>query len=331
MKDSIILIALVLMLALAACTPGAGTADTNTAGSNPAASAQVAADGDLSAQARLALGTLKLETTGPAVDETQAKALLPLWQALQALGDSDTTADAELQAVVHQIEKGMTADQISAINGMDLSSDTIAQMQESGELGFGGPGMESGTRGDNGATTAGGSGSAGGFVGGGGPGGLAGGPPPGGDFGGPGGFGPGGGNISEDQLATRQAEFANMDPAALQDRMLLMSVIRLMQTKTGEMPQRPGGGAFEAIFTAASEATGLSADEIQAKLAEGKTLAQVIEEAGGDVAAVRTAAVAAIQALPDASTLDAGQMVDGWLNQVMQPPPQPNAQATPAP
>ena len=54
---------------------------------------------------------------------------------------------------------------------------------------------------------------------------------------------PDGGEFSEDDLATREAAMADMDPAEMQARMLTGMVVRLLQTKTGEMPTGgPGGG-----------------------------------------------------------------------------------------
>lgn len=328
MKHWTMLFALVGLLGLAACSSGEAAttdtgaggakADTNSAESGSNTLELITDDSDLSPLSQLALGTLQLEGTDQAVSEDQAATLLPLWQALQTLSTSDTTAAAELDAVVRQVQRSMTAGQIQAMNDMDLSADKLAEMLENGELGFG-RGMGAGGGRGNGTGSG---GNAGGMAGGG-PGGM--GFPPGGMPGG----GPGGylGGVTQDQMATRQAEFANMDPAELQEQMLLGSVVRLLQTKTGEMPARPGGGAFDAIFTAVSEATGLSMEEIQAQMAEGETMAQVIEEAGGDVEAVRAAAIAAIEALPDVGDLDAAQMVDDWFSRTMQPPPM----ETPAP
>jgi hypothetical protein len=314
MKDIVILLFLVALLALAACTP----AGDGAAVAPPEGLEQidlVAGGGDLSLQGKLALGIVQLEETDMAVTEAQATEMLPLWQALLTLSNSDTTADAELEAVVRQIQKAITPEQLQAIDAMELTADSLAALQESGALVIGfnqelpADAAGGGTRPQ-----------------------FGGGAPPPGDFvvlGGPGG-GPAGGagaDLSEDDLATRQAEFANIDPAEMQERMLTGIVVRLLQTKTGEAPDRPGFAAFEAILAAVSEATGLSATDVQAQVSEGKTLAQVIEDAGGDMAAVRAAAIEAIQALPDGQDIDAGEMVDRLLSQATQPIPP----GTPAP
>ena len=76
---------------------------------------------------QLTLGTLMLEGTPDAVTPEQAAQLLPLWQALQALTASGTSATAETNAVLAQIEATMTQAQLGAINTMRLTS---PQMQE---------------------------------------------------------------------------------------------------------------------------------------------------------------------------------------------------------
>jgi hypothetical protein len=93
----------------------------------------------LDPSSQLALGTLNLEGTADAVTETQAAALLPLWQVLQ--GD-ELRSDAERYATVRQIEATMTQAQVSAIAGMRLTqSDAQAWAQHQGtvQLLTGGP------------------------------------------------------------------------------------------------------------------------------------------------------------------------------------------------
>ena len=324
MKSWIIVIGLVLLLALGACSPTGGTAETAAADSNEV----TLTDGDLSVAAQLALGTVQLEETEQAVSETQAAELLPLWQAYQTLSQSDTTAAVELEALAGQIQRAMTAEQVQAIAGMDLTADTLTEMQASGELGFGGFARGDEASGATGATNGDFQTLEGGMAGGGPPGDFAAGGGPGGGGGGamPGGAMPGGGfaggEISEDDLATREAAFADMDPAEMQTRMLTGMVVRLLQTKTGEAPAGgPGGGmgmggpSFDAALAAAAEATGLSADDIRAQMAEGQTLTAIIEANGGDVAAVRAALIETLSAQPQAAEMDVEQMADRMLGE----------------
>ena len=84
------------------------------------------------------LGTIRLEGTGDAVAPEQATALLPLWQSLQG----GVTAQAEVNAVLKQIEGTMSQEQLAAIAGMNLTQEDLrAWMQEQGMGGgFAGPG-----------------------------------------------------------------------------------------------------------------------------------------------------------------------------------------------
>lgn len=84
----------------------------------------------LPASTQLVLGTLLLEGTGNAVTAEQAAALLPLWRALQG---GNVQAGAEVNAVLAQIERAMTAEQLQAIASMQLTRDDLtAWAQESG-------------------------------------------------------------------------------------------------------------------------------------------------------------------------------------------------------
>ncbi len=267
----------------------------------------------LSVAAQLALGTVQLEETDNAVNEAQAETLIPLWQALQSLSNSDTAADVELQAVTNQIQESMTVAQIQAIFDMKLTTDSLAELAQEGGFGRGlggfarGAGQDGQTEGDF---------QGGGFRGGGpggGPGGgiIIGGFPGGGPEGGfPGG---GFGNLDEDALATRQAEFAS-GTSGFQDLLMMNMVIRLLQTKTGEIVDNQGANPAGVVFTAVSEALGLNIEKIRAQWIDGATLADVITNKGGDVSVVRETIISALKELPDAANLDAEQLADDWLN-----------------
>jgi hypothetical protein len=94
----------------------------------------VSYDGALDASTQLVLGTIRLEETDNAVTPGQAAALLPLWQALRG----GVTAQAEVAAVLKQIEGTMTQEQLEAIAAMQLTQEDLrAWMQEQG-VGMGG-------------------------------------------------------------------------------------------------------------------------------------------------------------------------------------------------
>jgi len=88
----------------------------------------------MNASSQLALGTLQLEETENAVTPEQAAALLPLWRALQG----GVTVQAEVNAVLKQIEGTMSQEQLAAIAAMRLTQEGLRTWME--EQGLGGPG-----------------------------------------------------------------------------------------------------------------------------------------------------------------------------------------------
>ncbi|MEM7799231.1 MAG: hypothetical protein AAF633_08585 [Chloroflexota bacterium] len=292
-KKIIILLSTLLTLALAACG-GQASPEPAAAGNGNNGQAQAQGgggfqvpefEGELSPVGSLALGTLQLEQTSFAIDETQAEALLEQWTALQALSNSDTTAEIELNAVAGQIESSLTAEQQNAIDGMTLSMDVVNGLVAEGGLTLGG-------RGGNGQGGQGEAGQGGGERGGGGggiPGGGGGGRGQGG-FGGGQGGGPGGGQIDEDTIATRQAQFTNGTAA---DRMLVNAVIRQLNEKAGVV--NPRQAMNQAIMSTTADALGISTEELQAQFEEGLTIPEVLNEAGVDIDQFQADLLAALE------------------------------------
>jgi hypothetical protein len=246
----------------------------------------------LSLEGQLALGVLRLEGTALAVDETQAATLLPLWQAYQALASSGTAAPVELEAVLAQIARTMTADQIAAIGEMQLTNQQVAELAAEGVLGVG-RGWGAGQGGATGQGPGGGIPGAGGGMGRG--------------FGGEPGVG---GSLDANALATRQAE---RESGAFQGQALTVAVIRLLQTTTGETPQ--SGLVAETVLSVLAAATGLDSAAIQAQLAAGTPAVAIVEAAGADVARTRLALEAALNQLDNAAELDIPEIIDRWLGQ----------------
>lgn len=117
-----------LALLLAACG-GAETASVDAAvavpigeDSDTAATLSEEYEDAANLRSQLALGTLRLEGTPRAITASQAQALLPLWQTLQALGDSSTSAPEEVEAVLDQITASLSEEQVSAIAGLHLTN-----------------------------------------------------------------------------------------------------------------------------------------------------------------------------------------------------------------
>ena len=87
---------------------------------------------------KLMLGTVKLDVTEYAIDAEQASQLLPLWKALRSLGESETTAQAEIDALISQIEDTMTVEQVNAIDTMQLTMQDMGAVAETLGIEMGG-------------------------------------------------------------------------------------------------------------------------------------------------------------------------------------------------
>jgi hypothetical protein len=230
----------VLVIVLAAC--GAKASPTTTAsgattnGGTTGASGGYTANGTPSARnltqslppaESLLIGTLKLQGTGNAVTATQAAALVPLWQAYAQLTSSNTAAQAEIDAVVTQIQQILTPAQVQAITAMKLTRQNMVTEMSSLGLTNGGangtPGFSftprpGGGTGGGARSAGGGGGGGGGFFAGGGGGGF-----PGGGGGGGGVPGAGGTTTRPTPNATQQAlraQYANRIPTPLIDALV---------------------------------------------------------------------------------------------------------------
>jgi len=121
MKKSIFRIALLTLLTVSliyACAPTVEATPTSLASTYLSIEYSDAAN----VRSQLAYGTLKLADTANAVTAEQAKTLIPLWQAVISLSGDTTTASEELTAVQDQITAAMTADQLKAIAGMQITN-----------------------------------------------------------------------------------------------------------------------------------------------------------------------------------------------------------------
>lgn len=243
--------AMILMLAISACA--GSTPVDNDAGLGASAQNEVnpgpGADGGsldeefqnaLPVSVQLGLGTLLLEDTELAVDPAQAAELLPLWKAARTLSESETVAEAEMQAVFNQIEDTMTPEQITFIGDMQLDQEQMAQLLEDLDLPFGfgrGEGFANLTPEQQATAQAaresGQFGPGGGFPGGGFPGGgFPGGGNPGG---GPGGQGFSGGNLTPEQQATLEAQRAERGNVGAGFALFFVDpLIELLEARAGE-------------------------------------------------------------------------------------------------
>ena len=99
-----------------------------------------------------------------------------------------------------------------------------------------------------------------------------------------------------------------------QERVLTGIVVRLLEDKTGVVSERQlRGNIMNEAFTAAAAAAGLSVEELQEKTAAGQSLAAVVQENGGDLAALQAALEELFTGLPEAADLDLQQAAADWL------------------
>ena len=126
MKRIFLLTLILSTLLLAACS---GTAAPAPTGGDVYVSQNLPTDydGALAVRNQLAMGTLELNQGELAVSAEQAKTLIPLWQALRSTQQASGTAQAEVNALLTQIEAAMTPEQLQSIASKKL---TFTDMQE---------------------------------------------------------------------------------------------------------------------------------------------------------------------------------------------------------
>ena len=116
-----------LGMLLSACSNNSGQDSSNGSSSNNNSQSGSA----LSQVNMLLVGTLKLEDTANAVTKDEAAQLLPLWQAYRSLSSSQTAAEAEVEALLQQIESSMTSEQVQAIKALNLTSTDMMDLMQS--------------------------------------------------------------------------------------------------------------------------------------------------------------------------------------------------------
>jgi len=211
----------VLVIVLAACGVKAST--TTTAGGGrgaPAANGTSAAaylTQSLPLAESLLIGTFKLQGTSNVLNATQAAGLVPLWQAYAQLTNSTSAAQAEVDAVVTQIQQTLTPAQVQAITAMKLTRQDMAT--EMSSLGLTSTGAN-GTPGFSGTPRAGGGAAGGARAGGGGFTGGGGGGFTGGGVPGAGGTTSGAAATPNATALALRAQYANRIPTTLMNALV---------------------------------------------------------------------------------------------------------------
>lgn len=115
---------IIIAILLASCGGTAAPASTTSVNSDAyvSPSLDLSYENALNARLQLTLGSLKLAETSTPITADQAATMLPLWQALQNMTRTGNSAQAEVNAVLTQIEAAFTPEQLTAIRAMELTS-----------------------------------------------------------------------------------------------------------------------------------------------------------------------------------------------------------------
>jgi hypothetical protein len=134
---SVVLCVVLLGLLVACSSASAATSQEADSVGSQVAGTPAPDSFQVSTLTRLLIGTFQLEDTAQAVTAEQAQALLPLWQAVQGLSQSDTAASAEMTALEQQIQATLTAEQLSTINAMEITPEDMQALMQDLGLTFG--------------------------------------------------------------------------------------------------------------------------------------------------------------------------------------------------
>ena len=127
MKKIFLPLVFLFALLLASCSGTAAPASTNSSDLYVSPNLPVDYEDALAVRNQLALGTLELIQPASVISAEQAQTLLPLWQALRSTQQAGGTAQAEVNALLTQIEAAMNPEQLQSIASMKL---TFTDMQE---------------------------------------------------------------------------------------------------------------------------------------------------------------------------------------------------------
>jgi len=116
MKRISLITILLFALLLASCGGTADSASTTTVNSDAYVSPNldVSYENALSARLQLTLGSLKLAERETPITAEQAQVMLPLWEGLLNMTRTGNNAQAEVNALLGQIEAAFTPEQLTA-------------------------------------------------------------------------------------------------------------------------------------------------------------------------------------------------------------------------
>jgi hypothetical protein len=124
MKRWILSISLFTLAALLLAACGGATApqaSQTSASASSGTSLDTSYANALPVRNQLLLGTLRLDESAHPLSAAQAATLLPLWQGIRGTMNSGAAAQAETDALLKQIEAGLSAEQRATIRGWKLT------------------------------------------------------------------------------------------------------------------------------------------------------------------------------------------------------------------
>jgi hypothetical protein len=123
-KSIFISVIIFFVISLVACT------STPVSSVNVVAQKQTATASPESIESKLGIGILKMEGTNQAVTASQASTLLPLWKAVNALGNDKNASKAEVAALYTQIQETLTSDQANSIQQLTWTQQELSEMMQ---------------------------------------------------------------------------------------------------------------------------------------------------------------------------------------------------------
>jgi len=134
MKHTTVFLVILLTLIMSACTSGVANAPQDDISALAEDALALTTEDFLSTEYenaaslrnQLALGIMALEGTAQAVLAEQAVDLLPLWQAMAVLEQSQNSAQVEVEALQTQLVESLSTEQLQAIADMRLTNDDLA-------------------------------------------------------------------------------------------------------------------------------------------------------------------------------------------------------------
>jgi hypothetical protein len=131
------LVLVLVVVVLAGCGEGSAspvTADVDSSVTSDGTVLDAPYPDALDQSGQLALGTMRLEGTEQAITPEQAASLLPLWQVIRG---GSLQGDVEISAIISQIQRAMTPEQLDAIAAMQLTAEDLQSWAQEHGLGFG--------------------------------------------------------------------------------------------------------------------------------------------------------------------------------------------------